>query len=55
MSLIFQIIEETEKEWSPYNYINLFIQDGIMVQGERSSENSSLLSKKKVKEFEKKK
>jgi len=49
-----EIIEETEKEWSPYNYINLFIQGWNYEYKEKDLQKTLLYYRKKLKEFEKK-
>ena len=49
-----EIIEEKEKEWSPYNYINLFIQGWNYEYKEKDLQKTLLYYRNKLKEFEKK-
>lgn len=49
-----EIFEETGKEWSPYNYINLFIQGWNYEYKEKDLQKTLLYYRKKLKEFEKK-
>ncbi|NQU87029.1 MAG: hypothetical protein HQ541_14835 [Mariniphaga sp.] len=49
-----EIIKKTEKEWSPYNYIDLFIEGWNYEFKEKDLQKTLIYYQKKLKEFEKK-